>query len=175
MSLRGSAAEPQPRRASSSLGEVPEAKPFAQRLASLLRVDCVRTSRLLETAQYAALYTCLCLPVGIGIDKLFELLYPKVEEGRRLTTRQLLATVGVALLQVIMSAVSMLYIRKMADLVPFFFNLCPERYVAHYHVDEVFGEAAIALIFVGVQTSLIGALDRIRRCFSTRPQEAAAP
>jgi hypothetical protein len=37
-------------------------------------------------------------------------------------------------------------------------------------VDEVFGEAAIALLFVGVQTSLIHALDKIRGKFSTKAQ-----
>ena len=147
-------------------------KPFKERLASLLKLDCVRLSRLLETMQFAALYACLCMPVGIGIDRLFEALYPKAAEGARLSSPQLWRTIGVAVLQVITSAVAIIYIRKLADLVPFFFNLCPARYVAHYHVDEAFGEAAIALIFVGVQTSLIGALDRIRRCYSAAPSAA---
>jgi len=145
------------------LPEIPEEKPFAERLMSLLRVDCIRFSRILETMQYATLYACICMPVGILIDRACGPLYPKMEdEGEPYTWNQTWQAVAAAILQVVLSAVSIIYIRKLADLVPFLFNFCPSRYVAHYHVDEVFGEAAIALIFVGVQTSLIKALDKIR-------------
>jgi hypothetical protein len=122
----------------------------------------------METMQYALLYACICLPVGIGIDAIFSNLYPDAKEAEEYTWKQTWQAIGVSILQVILNAVSIIYIRKLADLFPFFLNLCPSRYVAHYHVDEVFGEAAIALIYVGVQTSLIHALDKIRERFSAR-------
>jgi hypothetical protein len=150
------------------LPEIPEEKHFLERLASLFDVSCIRLSRILETAQYALLYACICMPIGIGIDRIFNNLYPSVEEDSSYTSaKQLWQAVGVAVLQVILSAISIIYIRKIADLVPFLFSACPSRYVAHYHVDEVFGEAAIALVFVGVQTSLIKALDNIRGYFAS--------
>jgi hypothetical protein len=152
------------------LPEIPEEKPFEERLRSLFAVDCIRISRILETMQYAFLYACICMPVGLGIDALFSRLYPKVEEEAVYSWRQFWVAVAVVVGQVVVNAVSMIYIRKFADLFPFFFNFCPSRYVAHYHVDEVFGEAAIALLFVGVQTSLIHALDKIRGKFSTKAQ-----
>ena len=153
------------------LPEIPEEKPFMERLKSLLSVDCIRFSRIIETIQYAFLYACICLPVGIGIDMIFANLYPKVKEEEVYTWNQTWQAIGICICQVILNAVSIIYIRKMADLFPFFFNLCPSRYVAHYHVDEVFGEAAIALIYVGVQTSLIRALDKIRARISTGRNE----
>jgi hypothetical protein len=150
------------------LPEIPEEKPFGERLKSLLAVDCIRLSRILETMQYAFLYACICMPVGLGIDMLFAHFYPKVEEDEPYSWKQMWLAILVVICQVVMNAVSMIYIRKFADLFPFFFNFCPSRYVAHYHVDEVFGEAAIALLFVGVQTSLIHALDKIRGKFASK-------
>lgn len=148
------------------LPEIPEEKPFGERLKSLLSVDCIRFSRVLETMQYAVLYACICMPVGLGIDILFGRFYPEVAEDQAYSWKQTWVAIAVVVCQVVVNAVSMIYIRKLADLFPFFFNFCPSRYVAHYHVDEVFGEAAIALLFVGVQTSLIHALDKIRGRFS---------
>lgn len=150
------------------LPELPAEKSFGERLQSLLAMDCFRIGRIFETAQYAVLYACICLPVGLGIDMLCKPLYPKAQpakDGEEETYRggQLWRAIAAAVLQVMLSAVSIIYVRKLADLVPFLFNFCPARYVAHYHVDEVFGEIAIAMIFVGIQTSLLDALARIRR------------
>jgi hypothetical protein len=124
----------------------------------------------LETIQYAILDACICLPVGIGIDMLFSRFYPQVKEDEGYTWKQTWQALGVSVCQVVLNAVSIMYIRKLADLFPFVFNICPSRYVAHYHVDEVFGEAAIALVYVGVQTSLIHALDKIRQRMSRKSE-----
>ena len=148
-----------------SLPDLPEYKPFGERVESLLAFDCYRLSRILETAQYAALYTCLCLPTGLLIDWFCARFYPEPDAGNRYEGRKRWVAILVAVLQVVLSAVSIIYIRKLADLVPFFFNLCPSRYVAHYHVEEVFGEAAIALVFVGVQVTLVKRLETIRNSF----------
>ncbi|NBU16858.1 MAG: hypothetical protein EBS48_07570 [Actinobacteria bacterium] len=142
---------------------LPDDKTFRERFASLIRVDCIRTSRLLETCQYACVYTLLCLPLGIAVDSLFAKLHPAVEEGKKLTKAQLWKAVFVCALQVIVDALAIFYVRKVANLVPFLFNICPRSYVAHYHVDEFFGEAAIAIIFVGVQTGLVRTLELLRK------------
>jgi hypothetical protein len=92
-------------------------------------------------------------------------------EEQRYTTGQLWQAIGAATAQVILSAVSIIYVRKLADLVPFVFNICPSRYREHYHVEEVFGEVAIAMIFIGVQTSLVKALDKIRGAFQGPPSK----
>ena len=151
-----------------SEGEIPIEKPFSQRLQSLLRVDCIRASRILETCQYAALYTLMCLPVGILIDSLFARMYPKVsEEGKGLTRGEAWWAVLTCTLQVMLDAVVIFYIRKVANLFPFMLDfLCYDKYVPHYKVAEIFGEAAMALIFVGCQTSLIDTLARLRKYFS---------
>ena len=150
------------------LPELPEEKSFGERLRSLFAMDCFRIGRILETTQYALLYACICLPIALGIDLLCNGLYPKVEaskEGQEsvYSRGQIWQAIAAAILQVVLSAVSIIYVRKIADLVPFLFNICPSRYVSHYHVEEVFGEIAIAIVFVGVQSTLLEALARIRR------------
>ena len=148
------------------LPEIPEEKPFSERLKSLLSLDCVRLSRILETMQYAVLYTFLCIPVGTCIDALFTPLYPRTEnKDAQFNARQAWHAIGVATLQVVLFAVAVIYIRKVVALFPFVFNLCPSRYVQHYHVDEVVGESALALILVGVQVSLVDNLVKIRKHF----------
>jgi hypothetical protein len=143
--------------------DIPERKSLAERLASLFRVDCIRGSRLLETAQYAFIYSLLCLPVGVALDRTFTGLYPRVEEGQLYSRRQLWTAVFMVVLQVVVNAVVIFYVRKVASIFPFFFNFCPKRYISHYHVEELFGEVAIAMIFVGVQTNLISVLEKIRK------------
>lgn len=146
------------------LPELPDEKTFGERLRSLVAMDCFRVGRIFETAQYALLYACICLPVGLGIDLLCKPLYPKADgEESVYVGGQIWRAIAAAVLQVVLSAVSIIYVRKLADLVPFLFNFCPSRYVAHYHVDEVFGEIAIAMVFVGIQTTLVEALARLRR------------
>ena len=144
-------------------------KSFGERLGSLLALDCYRVTRILETAQYAVLYAVICLPVGLLIDAACRRLYPDPDERGVFTGARLWRAMGVAVLQVVLSAISIIYVRKLADLVPFAFNLCPWKYVPHYHVEEVFGEVAIALIFVGIQVTLVKKLEQIRNSFGDVP------
>jgi hypothetical protein len=144
---------------------LPERKDFAERLQSLFRMDCIRVSRILETAQYAVLFGILTLIVGFGIDCLFRPLYPVVPKEEKLHGKRTLQVVGIILLQIMVSAVSVLYIRKVADIVPFVFEICPSRYIPHYKVKEIEGEIAIALAFVGIQTSLIDNLAKLRQSY----------
>jgi len=141
-------------------------KTFGQSLRSLLDIDCVRISRIAETAQYAAIYAFLALFVGVGLDALCAKIYP-VKDGDIKTWTQFWGTVGVMVLQVMISAITVFYLRKTAQLFPLLVNLCPSRYHVGYHVPERVGEIAIALVYVGAMGTLLKNVDRIRE-FLTR-------
>jgi len=148
-----------------------EASTFGDRLSSLFRFDCIRLARILETAQYALIFSLLALIVGIVIDSSFKQAYNKIEaraskDGRQLSLKGtpglMLSQIGLIFLQVVISAILVIYIRKVGKLPPFILNFCGEDYVQHHKVNEVEGEIAIAIIFVGVQTGLIHALEKVR-------------
>lgn len=134
---------------------------------SLLRLDCIRFSRLAETAQYAAIYAFLALFVGVGLDSFCAKIYP-VKEGAIKNWGQFWGTVGVMIAQVVISAVAVFYLRKIAQLFPLFLNFCPSRYKVGYHVPERVGEIAIALVYVGAMGTLLDNLDRVRSFLTTR-------
>jgi hypothetical protein len=58
-----------------------------------------------------------------------------------------------------------LYVRKAGELIPFLFNLCSSRYVAHWKVRELDGELAVGCVYIGIQTSLLDTLATIRRSY----------
>lgn len=148
---------------------LPEHRDIEERIASLFAVDCVRMSRILETAQYGLIFAIIAFFVGLGIDWLFRPLYPKPTDrvaGCKepvYSKLKMAQALGLICLQVMIAAVSIIYVRKLGEIVPFFLNLCPEKYVPHWKVHEVEGELAIALVFVGVQTTLIEVLGAMRR------------
>ena len=154
---------------SEAIPRVPLPTTFAERLHSLLAFDCTRISRIIETAQYALIYGLLALLSGFVVDWLFRPLYPlpskkKIHCDNAIFTRgECLRAVAILLLQVVVSAVLVIYIRKIGELVPFLIQLCPDKYVPHWKVKEVEGELAIALMYVGIQTSLIDTLSTLRQ------------
>ena len=154
---------------SEAIPEVPIPTTFSERLHSLFTFDCIRASRIIETAQYAIIYGLIALLFGFCIDWLFRPLYPVPKKQRAscihptFTGGQGFHAVCVLLLQVMVSAVVVIYIRKIGELVPFLVQLCPDRYVPHWKVKEVEGELAIALMYVGIQTSLIDTLSTLRQ------------
>ena len=139
-----------------------ESKSFVDALGSLFRLDCVRINRILETVEYAAIYSFISLFVGSYIDHFFDKLYPVKDKDEIETRRQMWITIGFVCLQVIISAVAVLYIRKMGDLFPFLLNVCPSIYVEHYNVKEIEGEIAIALVYVGCQVNLMRQLEKLK-------------
>ena len=151
--------------------ELPVPKDLWERVESLFTFDCIRISRILETAQYAVIFGILALFAGWGIDQMVKSLYPQPNGVRgkckTFTYRQSWRVVGVILFQVMCSAVLAIYIRKLGDVVPFFFGSCSGRYIPHWKVKEVEGEIAIALVYVGIQTNLIEALATLRQSFGT--------
>lgn len=153
---------------SEPLPAIPQPTTFSERFHSLIMFDCIRGSRIIETAQYAFIFGLLALVGGFCIDWLFRPLYPVAKRKRANCTKlvftgmESLHAVAVLLLQVMVSAVLVIYIRKIGELVPFFIQLCPDKYVPHWKVKEVEGELAIALMYVGIQTSIIDTLSTLR-------------
>lgn len=150
---------------------VPLPTTLSERFHSLISFDCIRVSRILETAQYAILFGILALIVGFLIDWFFRPLYPVPKKSQKCSEPifsggQILQAIVILLLQVMISAVLVIYIRKIGELVPFLTQMCPDRYVPHWKVKELEGELAIALVYVGVQTSLIDTLAALRRSFA---------
>lgn len=152
-----------------ALSALPEHKDLAERIASLFSFDCVRVSRILETAQYGLIFAIIAFFVGFGIDWLFRPMYPKPTKSIMgckepvYSKPQMAWALGLICLQVMVAAVSIIYVRKLGEIVPFLFNLCPDKYVPHWKVHELEGEIAISLVFVGVQTTLIDVLGAMRR------------
>ncbi len=151
---------------------LPHRPGFGEALDSLLTWDCIRWSRLIETAQCAALYAILGVLFGVAVDRAVRVLYPQAE-GPIGSWRELGLTLAVVVLQVVLSAVLVIIIRKVASLVPFFFNLCPSRYVEGYHVQEMDGELAVGLAYVGSQTTLIRQLEKINEFLTKKKREGA--
>jgi hypothetical protein len=137
-----------------------------QRLQSLVALNCIRSGRVLETIQYSAVFALIALVVGVSIDRFFAQMYPtpsRASAGKMVYTySEALKSVLYVVLQVCASAVAVIYIRKVGDLVPFLFNPCPEEYIPHWKVKEVEGEMALSLVFVGVQTSIMEHLGLLR-------------
>ena len=158
------------RAASGPHGALQHRHTFSEALTSLLTWDCIRWSRILETTQCAALYGFLGVVCGVGIDRLVARLYPRQGDEELQSWAELWATTAAVLLQVVASAVMVIFIRKVAALVPFFFNLCPSRYLEGYHVQEIEGELAIALAYVGSQTTLLRQLEKINGFTKSKPK-----
>ena len=144
------------RNTTTNMAAVPEhSRTFSERLVSLLSFDCVRISRILETLQYSVLYGILGVFAGTFVDRICHGLYPSDAK----TSRDRLRIVTASVIQTAIAAVLVLYIRKVAQLVPFLFPFCKE-YIQHLHVHEYGGEIAIAIIYVGAQPHLVEMLGK---------------
>ena len=139
-------------------------EPFSERLDSLLSFDCVRFSRIMETIEYGCAYAVLTFFAGTLIDALMQNLYPGEKKCEPLKSEgEFWRCFLFVVLQSVFSAVSIIYIRKIAQLLPFVFDVCPEgKYAAHQHVSEYEGEILIALVFIGSQSNLVRQLIRLR-------------
>ena len=109
------------------------ARSWEEKLESLTRHDCMRFSRIAETLQFGLVYSLLGAICGTLLDIWCSPLYPSQKErGPWVKIRVVLA----ASLQAALAAVLVIYIRKIAQLVPFLFSFC-DGYVQHLHVNGV--------------------------------------
>lgn len=111
---------------------------------SLLRVDTVRASKLLEQIQFAIIVFIIAFFVGSSTDKLF----PLQKDVENISNFELYKDL---LLQLCLIVISSYYITKLVKIIPFFFNLS-DKYIPSAHGESMAGAGlAMAIIFVGVQ------------------------
>lgn len=113
-------------------------------IESLLRVDTIRASKLLEQIQFAVIVFIIAFFVGSYTDKLF----PVKKNVENITNFELYKDL---LLQLCLIVISSYYITKLVRIIPFFFKLSDE-YIPSSHGESMAGaNLAMAIIFVGIQ------------------------
>lgn len=113
-------------------------------IESLLRVDTIRASKLLEQIQFAVIVFIIAFFVGSYTDKLF----PIKKDVENITDFELYKDL---LLQLSLIVISSYYITKLVKIIPFFFTLS-DKYIPSAHGESMAGaNLAMAIIFVGVQ------------------------
>jgi hypothetical protein len=113
-------------------------------IESLLSVDTIRISKLLEQIQFAIIVFIIAFFVGSTTDKLF----PVQKDFENISNFDLYKDL---LLQLSLIVISSYYITKIVKLIPFFFKLS-DQYIPSSHGESMAGAGlAMAIIFVGVQ------------------------
>jgi hypothetical protein len=117
---------------------------MASKFESLVRVDLVRASKLLQQVQTTLLVFVLAFAIGSIIDRLF----PVVGNPEDISHLALFRDLTIQLSLITIAA---FYIMKVAAIIPFYFSLSSE-YVPNSHGEAAAGAGlAMALIFGGVQ------------------------
>ena len=132
-----------------------------ERIRSLFLFNEVRVMELLETIQFGIGY----LFVGFTAGTLLDYSFPSFKED--IDTRTLFLEV---LLQGILLAVAVFYVRKIVKIMPFLFvlnaDINGDGKVDKYHpylASEYGGEVMIAVVMLGAQFNLIKKLDLLSR------------
>jgi hypothetical protein len=132
-----------------------------ERIRSLFLFNEVRVMELLETIQFGVGY----LFVGFTAGTILDYSFPPFKE--EVKTQQLFLEV---LLQGILLAVAVFYVRKIVKIMPFMFvlhtDLNGDGRVDKYHpylASEYSGEVMIALVVIGAQFNLIKKIDLLSR------------
>ena len=129
-------------------------KHISENLKKLLTVDKVRGHHILEILEYSLLYAVVAGLAALGIEKIF----PSPDEQK--SSQRIVVEV---LLQCMLSAVAVYYIRKVVKIVPYIFETSAD-YNPH-DVMEYNGEIMIAIVFIGFQKNLLTKLDILRKRF----------
>lgn len=136
-----------------------EVKTFSEHVKSFFRFDAIRVTRLFEIIQYAFLFSAFAIVTGKVIDRFFENFYQKDEIK---TTSEYYKTGLVLCAQVVVSALTVFYMRKLLDIVPIVINLAPSKYIPHWKNNEATGEISLAIAFIGIQQAAVKQLERMR-------------
>jgi hypothetical protein len=124
----------------------------------LIRFDAIRVSKLLEMIQYAVIVFILAFFIGSATDSLFPL--PRPEE--KISDFNLYKDL---FLQLCLIVISIYYINKIAQIIPFFFSLS-DKYVPSAKEENIKGAGiALAIIFVGVQKNFQGRIALLKKKF----------
>jgi hypothetical protein len=132
-----------------------------ERIRSLFLFNEVRVMELLETIQFGMGY----LVVGFLAGTVLDYSFPHYKED--ISTKELFFEV---LLQGVLLAVTVFYVRKIVKIMPFLFmlhtDLNGDGKIDKYHpylASEYGGEVMIALVMLGAQFNLIKKLDLLSR------------
>lgn len=132
-----------------------------ERIRSLFLFDEIRVMELLETIQFGVGY----LVVGFLAGTVLDYSFPHYKEDT--STKDLFFEV---LLQGILLAIAVFYVRKIVKIMPFLFvlhtDINGDGRVGKYHpylATEYSGEVMIALVMLGAQFNLIKKLDLLSR------------
>jgi hypothetical protein len=132
-----------------------------ERIRSLFLFDEVRIMELLETIQFGIGY----LFIGFGAGTILDYSFPHFKED--IDTRSLFLEV---LLQGILLAIAVFYVRKIVKIMPFLFvlhtDINGDGKIGKYHpylASEYSGEVMIAVVMLGAQFNLIKKLDLLSR------------
>ncbi len=136
-------------------------KHFRERLASLLSTSDIRIMQVLEILQYGVIYMALAFALGAGL----ELVFPRFDEKKEWKPVAL-----EVVLQVLSFVVLVFYVRKIAKLVPFMFQLQWDldgngkiAKFRPYQTTEYSGEIAIGLVLIASQANLLKKIDLLAR------------
>ena len=132
-----------------------------ERIRSLFLLNEVRVMELWETIQFGLGY----LFVGFTAATVLDYSFPSFKED--ISTKELFLEV---LLQVIMLAIAVFYVRKIVKIMPFLFvlqtDINGDGKIDKYHpylATEYSGEVMIALVLLGAQFNLIKKIDLLSR------------
>jgi hypothetical protein len=132
-----------------------------ERIRSLFLFNEVRIMELLETLQFGIGY----LVVGFIAGTLLDYTFPHYKED--IETKTLFFEV---LLQGVLLAISVFYVRKIVKIMPFVFvlhkDINGDGKIDKYHpyqATEYSGEVMIALVLIGAQFNLIKKIDLLSR------------
>lgn len=130
----------------------------ASNFERLIRFDTIRISKLLEMIQYAVIVFILAFLIGSATDSLFPL--PKPEE--KISDFDLYKDL---FLQLCLIVISVYYITKIAQVIPFLFSLS-DKYIPSAKDENMKGAGiALAIIFVGVQKNFQGRIELLKKKF----------
>ena len=128
-----------------------------ENLERLTRFDLVRVSKLLELIQDGLIVFVLSFYAGSAIDRLFQ----KADDTWS-NKDLILSLIG----QFVMIVVTVYYIRKITEVIPFFFALTKE-YVSNKKGEAITGYAiATSIIFVGVQKNFASKIMLLKERFA---------
>jgi hypothetical protein len=123
----------------------------------LIRFDRIRISKLLEIIQDGIIVFVLSFYIGSAIDRFFQ----KADDSW--SNQDLILSL---LAQFTLLMVAIYYIRKVAEVIPFFFSLTKE-YVSNKKGEVLTGYAvATAIIFVGVQKNFLSKIELLKQRFA---------
>ena len=129
-------------------------------LERLTRFDLIRVSKLLEIAQDGIIIFAIAFYVGSALDRLFNTLKPIDEKSSDMEL------IGILLLQFTSIIIVAYYIRKISDVIPFFFSL-----TSSYNSNQK-GEAdwvsglSMSIILVSVQHNFAAKLNILKARFA---------